>query len=104
MSLDLCEDAIGKWRRRYIGQRLDELRDDLRSGAPRTIDDARIKTVIVQTLESLPPAATYWNSRGMAHAAKLSTSSVQRNWRASDLQPYRLETLKLTPSSSSWLN
>lgn len=66
LELDVCANTVGKWRRRFIAERLDGLRDEPRSGAPRSIDDARIEAVIVQTLESLPPAATHWSSRGMA--------------------------------------
>jgi DDE superfamily endonuclease len=40
------------------------LRDGPRSGAPRTIGDARVEAVIVTTLESVPNDATHWSSRG----------------------------------------
>jgi hypothetical protein len=66
------------------------------SGAPRTIGDARVEAVIVTTLESVPKNATHWSSRGMAKASGLSVSSVQRIWRAFDLQPHRMETFKLS--------
>ncbi len=48
-----------------------------RSGAPRTIADARIEAVIVRTLESLPPDATHWSSRGMSRACGLSVVLAQ---------------------------
>ena len=95
-SLDACPATVGKWRRRFITHRMEGLRDEPRSGTPRSIDDARIEAVIVQTLESLPPDATHWSSRGMAQASGLSVSSVQRIWRAFGLQPHRLETFKLS--------
>jgi transposase len=88
--------TVGKWRRRFVKHRLDGLRDEPRSGAPRTIEDARIEAVIVRTLESLPPDATHWSSRGMSRACGLSVSTVQRIWRAFGLQPHRLETFKLS--------
>ena len=50
--------TVGKWRQRFLEHRLDGLRDEPRSGAPRTIEDARIERVIVRTLESVPPDAT----------------------------------------------
>jgi len=96
VSLGVCENTVGKWRRRYIEHRLDGLRDEPRSGTPRSIDDVRIEAVIVQTLESLPPDATHWSSRGMARASGLSVSTVQRIWRAFGLQPHRLDTFKLS--------
>ena len=95
-QLGLDRQTVGKWRRRYVEQRADGLHDEPRSGAPRTVDDARIEAVIVRTLESLPPDATHWSSRGMAEASGLSVSTVQRIWRAFGLQPHRLETFKLS--------
>src|SRR6188508_3882018 len=94
--LQLDRATVGKWRRRFVEHRLDGLRDEPRSGAPRTIADAQIEAVIVRTLESLPPDATHWSSRGMSRACGLSVSTVQRIWRAFGLQPHRLETFKLS--------
>ncbi|WP_431285575.1 IS630 family transposase [Humitalea sp. 24SJ18S-53] len=94
--LDLDPMTVSKWRRRFLEHRLDGLLDAPRSGAPRSIDDARIEATIIRTLESLPADATHWSSRGMARASGLSVSSVQRIWRAFGLQPHRLETFKLS--------
>ena len=94
--LGVDRDTVGKWRRRFVEERLDGLRDELRPGAPRTIDDARIEAVIVRTLETTPSNATHWSSREMAKASGLSISTVQRIWRAFGLQPHRLETFKLS--------
>ena len=88
--------TVGKWRRRFLSQRIDGLRDEPRSGAPRKIEDARIEKVIVKTLEAQPDNATHWSSRGMAAASGLSVSTVQRIWRAFGLQPHRQETFKLS--------
>jgi len=95
-KLGLDKTTVGKWRRRFVEQRVDGLRDEPRSGAPRTIADERIEAIIVQTLESLPADATHWSSRGMAKVSGLSVSSVQRIWRAFGLQPHRMETFKLS--------
>ena len=94
--LQIDKKTVSKWRRRFIEHRLDGLQDEPRSGAPRTIEDDRIEAVIVRTLESLPPDATHWSSRGMSRASGLSVSTVQRIWRAFGLQPHRLETFKLS--------
>src|ERR1700681_3866983 len=89
-------DTVGKWRRRFAEHRLDGLWDEPRSGTPRTIEDTRIEAVIVRTLETKPPDATHWSSRGMARACGLSVSTVQRIWRAFGLQPHRLGSFKLS--------
>ena len=94
--LRVDEGTVSKWRRRFVEQRTDGLHDEQRSGAPRTIADARIEAVIVKTLESLPADATHWSSRGMAKASGISVSSIQRIWRAFGLQPHRMETFKLS--------
>ena len=52
--------------------------------------------MITQTLESLPADATHWSSRGMARTRGLSTSPVQRIWRAFGLQPHREGPFKLS--------
>ena len=95
-DLQLDQTTVGKWRRRFAKHRVDGLRDEPRSGTPRTIDDARIEAVIVRTLESVPADATHWSSRGMARACGLSVSTVQRIWRAFGLQPHRLGSFKLS--------
>src|SRR5579864_4156881 len=95
-KLGVVENTVGKWRRRFVQDRVEGLRDEPRTGAPRTIDDARIEAVIVSTLESLPKDATHWSSRDMAKTSGLSVSTVQRIWRAFGLQPHRLETFKLS--------
>jgi transposase len=94
--LRVAKGTVGKWRRRFVAQRLDGLHDEPRSGAPRTIEDVSIEAVIVKTLESAPENATHWSSRGMAKASGISVSSVQRIWRAFGLQPHRIETFKLS--------
>lgn len=95
-ELSCDPQTVRKWRSRFLDQRVDGLHDEPRSGAPRSIDDQRIEQVIVRTLESTPPDATHWSSRGMARASGLSVSTVQRVWRAFGLQPHRLETFKLS--------
>ena len=82
LQLGVHAMTVGKWRRRFLDQRVDGLRDEPRPGAPRTIDDERIEAVITRTLESQPDDATHWSSRGMAHDSGLSVSTVQRIWRA----------------------
>jgi hypothetical protein len=90
------DTGVSKWRRRFAEHRLEGLWDEPRSGTPRTIEDARIEAVIVRTLETKPPEATHWSSRGMARVCGLSVSTVQRIWGAFGLQPHRLETFKLS--------
>ena len=48
------------------------------------------------TLETTPPEATHWSTRGMAKRCGLSQTPVSRIWRAFPLHPHRVETFKLS--------
>ena len=95
-KLGVTPQTVGKWRGRFVSRRLDGLHDEPRPGVPRSIGDATVEAVIVATLETMPADATHWSSRAMARASGISTSSVQRIWRAFGLQPHRAETFKLS--------
>ena len=95
-KLAVTPQTVGKWRARFVARRLDGLYDEPRPGVPRSIDDVKVEAVIVATLETMPKGATHWSSRAMARKSGLSTSSVQRIWRAFGLQPHRTETFKLS--------
>src|SRR4249920_3442721 len=54
---------VGKWRARFLKARLEGLYDEPRPGAPRTVSDAQVEQVVVQTLESKPRGETHWSTR-----------------------------------------
>jgi transposase len=95
-ELHLDEDTVGKWRQRFLAQRLDGLLDEPRPGAPRTVTDAQVERVVMLTLETTPRDATHWSTRAMAARCGVSQSTVGRIWRAFGLQPHRTETFKLS--------
>lgn len=95
-ELGLSKPTVGKWRSRFVEQRLDGLLDEPRPGAPRTITDSDVERVITLTLESTPEDATHWSTRSMAQRAGLTQSAISRIWRAFALQPHRTETFKLS--------
>jgi transposase len=49
----------GKWRARFLKDRLEGLYDEPRPGAPRKIGDDQVEKVIIQTLESTPRGQTH---------------------------------------------
>ena len=95
-ELRVCVDTVGKWRSRFLEQRLDGLLDQPRSGRPRMIDGADVERMIALTLEATPKDATHWSTRSMARRSGLSHNTVSRIWRAFALQPHRTETFKLS--------
>src|SRR4051794_19735670 len=88
--------TVGKWRKRFLADRLEGLADEPRPGAPRSITDATVERIITKTLEEKPKDATHWSTRDMAEAVGLSQSSIGRVWRAFGLKPHLRETFKLS--------
>jgi transposase len=89
--------TVGKWRARFVRDRLDGLVDEPRPGRPRTVGDEKVEEVIVKALETAPPdGGTHWSTRQMAAKAGVSQSTVSRVWRAFALQPHRVEHWKLS--------
>ena len=88
--------TVGKWRRRFVAERLDGLFDEPRPGAKRTITDDKVEAVIVKTLEEKPRDATHWSTRSMAAAMGMSQTSISLIWRAFGLQPHRADSFKLS--------
>ena len=95
-KVDSDPNTVGKWRRRFVEQRLDGLYDEPRSGAPRTIDDQAVAETIRLTLETTPEDATHWSLRSMAKKTGYAPSTIHRIWQAFGLQPHRTETFKLS--------
>lgn len=89
--------TVGKWRTRFIERGLAGLYDEPRVGGPRSISDAAVEAVVVQTLESTPPGETHWSTRTMAARAGLSHTMVGRIWRTFGLKPHVSEAFKLSP-------
>jgi len=95
--LRLSKATVGKWRSRFVANRLDGLLDEPRLGAPRKISDAKVEQVVTLALESKPEGATHWSTRDMAKRLGVSAMSVSRIWRAFGLQPQRSDSFKLSP-------
>jgi transposase len=95
-KLGVNQATVGKWRRRFVADRMDGLFDEPRPGAPRTITDDKVEAVIVKTLEEKPKDATHWSTRSMAKATGMSQTAVSNIWRAFGLQPWRAESFKLS--------
>jgi transposase len=94
--LKLTKQTVGKWRARFIRERLDGLLDAPRPGQPRKISDAHVERVLALTLERKPRAATHWSSRLMARESGLNQTAITRIWRAFSLQPHRQESFNLS--------
>jgi transposase len=96
-QLGIWPQTVGKWRGRFVRQRLEGLSDEPRPGRPRTITDEQVEQVITKTLEEPPPRQdTHWSTRSMARATGLSQTAISRIWRAFGLKPHLQEAWKLS--------
>ncbi len=91
--------TVSKWRHRFAADRLDGLADAPRPGAARTVGDDVIEAVLVDTLESAPPDATHWSTRGLAKKYGISHETVSQIWKAFGLKPWREDSFKVSPDS-----
>src|SRR6478672_879604 len=96
-KLRCSKGMVGKWRARFLKDRLEGLYDEPRPGAPRKIGDDQIEQIVIQTLESTPRGQTHWSTRELAKASGLSRMTISRIWQAFGLQPHRSESFKLSP-------
>ncbi|WP_223838363.1 GntR family transcriptional regulator [Saccharopolyspora pogona] len=86
-SLGISRGVVGKWRSRFLDQRLDGLHEQPRPGRPRAVDDDAVAAVLVRTLAPAPGARHAWSTRSMAAETGLSQTTVNRIWRAHRIHP-----------------
>jgi putative transposase len=94
--LGWAKATVGKWRQRFLEQRVAGLYDELRSGRPRSIVDEQIAVLIKRTLSRKPAGATHWSVRQAAHDSGISKSTVHRVFQAFAVQPHRSRSFKLS--------
>jgi transposase len=88
--------TVGKWRARFVAQRLGGLADAPRPGQPRRLTDEKVEAVVTRTLESRPANATHWSTRSMARACGLNQNAIMRIWKAFGLKPHLQESFKFS--------
>lgn len=95
-QLGVSPHTVGKWRKRFVEQRIEGLIDKHRVGRPRSITDEVVERIVDVTLHERPKAATHWSSRMLAEHLGVSQTAVSRIWRAFGLRPDRSESFSLS--------
>src|ERR1700676_5004382 len=88
--------TIGKWRNRFIANRIEGLYDEMRTGRPRTVEDEAVAELITKTLARKPKAATHWSVRAISKETGIAKSTVHRLFQLFGLQPHRTRSFKLS--------
>src|SRR5499427_8594423 len=88
--------TVGKWRNRFIANRIEGLYDEMRTGRPRTVEDEAVAELITKTLARKPKAATHWSVRTIAKETGIPKSTVHRLFQLFGLQPHRTHSFKLS--------
>jgi len=94
-SVGVSRPTVWRWQQRFAETGVGGLlRDKTRKPGKAPIAADKTAQVVALTCAAPPHPATHWTGRAMAKAMGLSLSSVQRIWRAHQLQPHRLPTFK----------
>lgn len=96
-KLGITTQTVGKWRSRFLVDRLEGLSDEPRTGAPRSVSDRQIERILVRTLEGLAPGREPFTTRSLAEDTGLSQSSIIRIWHAFGFQPRGKAPHRLAP-------
>ena len=78
-ELGVDRQTVGKWRRRFLKDRLDRLSDGPRSGRPRTIGDDRVAHVLGRMLHATPDASGHTRTADPRLQAQRDAPAVRRH-------------------------
>jgi transposase len=95
-ALKIPAITVGKWRRSFVVDGIEGLRDAPRSGRPPKYDSEvrqRVQTRVCQQ----PESQSRWSVRTLAAELGLPSSTVHAMLTAAKLQPHRIRTFTFSP-------
>ncbi len=90
-ELGVSEVIINKWRKRFLTDRLEGLKDAPRSGKPPVISAAKKASVIQLATKKPGKGYTTWSQRRIAREVGISQGKVQQILKQADLKPHKVE-------------
>ena len=64
-TLGTSDNAVGKWRRRFVEKGITGLNDDPRPGRTRIYGADKIEEIVKKTIEEKPEDRTHWSTRSL---------------------------------------
>jgi len=96
-ELGISENKAGRWRARFAKDGLPGVAKDLPRGGRRRAKGGAVESLIIErTTQTKPANATHWSIRSLAKELDVSTSMVQRVWKANGLKPHLIKTFKIS--------
>jgi len=89
--------TVGRWRSRFALLRIEGINKDApRLGRKPKIPTSTVKKILDLTLHEKPKGQTHWSTRTLAQKIGVSHMTIQRVWKAHNLQPHRTRSFKLS--------
>lgn len=90
-ALGVSQMVVNKWRKRFVAQGMEGLKDAPRSGKPPVLSAAQ-KAKVIQ-LATRKPKGGYssWSQRRIAEEVGMSQGKVQQILKQADLKPHKVE-------------
>jgi transposase len=95
-KLGIPEVTVGKWRRSFVVDGIEGLRDAARTGRPRKHGGEVWQSIQVRACEQ-PESQGRWTVRTLARDLGIPASTVHAVLQASGLQPHRIRTFTFSP-------
>jgi AraC-like DNA-binding protein len=95
-ALRTDRECVGRWRARFVAQRLAGLQYDApRPGRPPVIPAAVLHALMTLLTASVGPDGRPWSCRALARAAGVSPATIHRLCQATGLAPHWVAALRL---------
>lgn len=86
----LSETNVLKWRKRFLADRLDGLKDKPRTGRPRTITPWERANVMSLACQKPFTGANAWSRRELARVTGVSSTTVHRILTEASIKPHKI--------------
>lgn len=91
-EVGMSPQKTSQWRGRFANERLDGLRDRVRSGRPLVYDHDKRVEVFATACSAAPEGETHWTVRSLAEAVGIGKSQTHQILADADLKPHQVRS------------